>query len=228
MRSGNIDVELAEELLYASLDSVALAVSKEELAELCAAESTENELAVKVLENVADVGVGNLLNLVEDLLVSLLGNCSLTGITETPLGNKELLEHVLKVELTAPAPTLCEWHGDCVAVVYLSELVSIGGVNNVTAKNAWEGVACKHSTLAGTAAGDDKVARTGVKENCGEDTDLNVGKLLLVLCGVHAVVVYLVAEGLDYLLKGVADKSVFSRLAIFIDKSDFHSQIPLC
>ena len=87
---------------------------------------------------VADVGVSNLLNLVEDLFVSLLGNCSLTRIAETPLGNKELLEYVLKVELTAPAPALCKGHRDSIAVIYLSELISVGGVNDVTAENAGE------------------------------------------------------------------------------------------
>ena len=219
-------LELAENFLNASLDSIALAVSEEELTELCTAESAENELAVKVLEDVADVGVGNLLDFVKDLLVSLLGNCSLTGITETPLGDKEFLEYILKVEFTAPTPTLCEGHGDSVTVVYLGELVSIGGVNNVTAKNAGEGVTSEHCTLAGSASGDNEIACAGVKKNCGEDTDLNVGKLLLVLCGIHTVVEYLVTEGLYHLLKSVADKGVFSRLAVFVYKCDFHFQIP--
>jgi hypothetical protein len=163
-----------------------------------------------------------LLNLVEYLLVSLLGNSSLTRIAKAPLGNKELLKYVLKVELTAPAPALSKRHSNSVTVVYLSELVSVGGINNVTAKNTGEGVTSEHCALTGTATGDNEITGTGVKKNCGENTDLNVGKLLLVLCGIHSVVEYLVTERLYNTLKSLADKFVFSRLAIFIDKCNFH------
>ena len=168
-----------------------------------------------------------LLNLVEDLLVSLLGNCSLARISKSPLGNEELLEYLLKVELTAPAPALSKRHSDSVTVVYLSELISVGGINYVTAENTWEGVTSEHSALARAASGDNEIASTGVKKNCGEDTDLNVGKLLLVLSGVHTIVVYLVTEGLNYLLKSVADKSVLSCLAVFVDKCNFHFYVSL-
>ena len=213
-------------LANASGNSIILAVSEEELLELSATECALNKLTVKVLEDVADVGVSNLLYLVEDSLVSLLGNCSLTGITKTPLGNEELLEHVLEVELTAPAPTLSEGHGDRVTVVYLSELICVGRINYVAAKNTGEGVTSEHSALTCTATGDYEVASAGVEKNCGEDTDLNVGELLLVLSGVHTVVVYLVTKGLYNHLKSVADKSILSRLAILVNKCNFHYKIP--
>ena len=213
---------LCDYLANGGCDTLILAVSKEILLELSTCKSALYKLSVKVLENVADVGVSNLLNLVEDSLVSLLGNCSLTGITKTPLGNEELLEYVLEVKLTAPAPALCEGHSDCVTVVYLSELVSVGRINNVTAKNTGEGVTSEHSALAGTATGDYKVASAGVKKNGGENTDLNIGKLLLVLCGIHTVVVNLVTEGLYYALEGIADKCVLSCLAVLVDKCNFH------
>ena len=48
-------MNLCKDLLYASLDAIALAVSVEELSELCTAKSALYELAVKVLKNVADV-----------------------------------------------------------------------------------------------------------------------------------------------------------------------------
>ena len=171
--------------------------------------------------------MSNLLYLVEDLLVSLLGNCSLTGISKAPLGNEELLEYVLEVELTAPAPALSKGHCDSVTVVYLSELISIGGVNDVTAKNSGEGVAGEHSALTRAAARDYEVARARVKKNGGENTNLNVGKLLLVLSGVHSVVINSVAKRLNNLFKSVAYKRVFSRLAIFIYKCYSHFVISL-
>ena len=188
---------LCEDLLYALCDSVALAVRKEELLEVLTAESAENKLAVKVFKNIYHIGVSYLLNLVEDLLVSLLGNGSLTGITKTPLGNEELLEYVLKVKLAAPAPALCKRHRNCISVVNLGKLICVGGVNHVTAKNAGEGVTSEHCALACAAACDYKVACAGVEKNCGEDTDLNVGKLLLVLCGIHTVIEHLVTERLN-------------------------------
>ena len=99
---------LCEDLLYALCDSFALAVRKEQLLEVLGAKRAENELAVKILKNVADIGVRYLLHLVEDLLISLLGNGSFSGIAKAPLGNEELLEYVLKVQLAAPAPALCK------------------------------------------------------------------------------------------------------------------------
>ncbi len=213
---------LCKNLSYAISDSLILAVCKEELLELSTAESALNKLSVEILEDVADVGVSNLLHLVEDLLVSLLGNSSLTRIAKTPLGNEELLKYVLEIELTAPAPTLCEGHSDCVTVVYLSELISVGRINNVTAKHTGEGVTSEHSALTCAATGDNEVASAGVKKNSGEDTDLNVGKLLLVLCGIHTVVMYFVTEGLNYLLKSVTDKSVLSCLAVLVNECNFH------
>ena len=213
---------LCDHLANASSDSLILAVGEEELLELSTTECALYKLSVKILEDVADVGVSNLLNLVEDSLVSLLGNCSLAGVTKAPLGNEELLEYVLEVELTAPAPALSEGHCDSVTIVYLSELVSVGGINYVTAKNTGEGVTSEHSALAGTTTGDYKIACAGVEKNCGEDTDLNVGELLLVLSRVHTVVIYLVTKGLYNLLKSVADKSVLSRLAVLVNKCNFH------
>jgi hypothetical protein len=92
----------------------------------------------------------------------------------------------------------------------------------VAAENSGEGVASKHSALTRAASGDNEIASAGVKKGCGKDTDLNVGKLLLILCGIHTVIEYLMAEGLNYLLKSIADKSVLGSLAIFIYKSNFH------
>ena len=139
---------------------------------------------------------------------------------------EKLLKYVLKVKLAAPAPALCKGHCDSVTVVNLSELICVGGVNYVTAKNSGEGVTSEHCALAGTATGDNEVACAGVKKSCSKNSYLNVGELLLILCRIHAIVMYLVTEGLYYLFKSIADKSVFSRLAVFIDKCNFHFIIP--
>jgi len=95
----------------------------------------------------------------------------------------------------------------------------------MAAENAGEGVTSKHCALACAAACDYKIASTGVKKDSGEDTDLNIGKLLLVLRGIHTVVKYLVTEGLYNTLESVADEGVLSRLAVFVDKCNFHLSV---
>ena len=163
-----------------------------------------------------------LLYLIKNSLVSLLGNCSLTRITKTPFGNKKLLKNILKVKLTAPTPALCKRHRDRVAIVNLSKLICICGINHVTAKHTGEGITSKHSTLTCATSCDYKVTRTGVKQYCRKNTDLHVGKLLLILCRIHTVVKYLMTEGFYNRAKSRLNKSILSRLAIFIYKSNFH------
>ena len=77
--------KLAEKLFNASGNSFVLAVSEEILFKLSSAKRTENELSVEVFKYVNYIGMSNLLNLVENLLVSLLGNCSFARITKSPL-----------------------------------------------------------------------------------------------------------------------------------------------
>ena len=130
--------KLCKKVSYAVCNSLVLAISKEVFLESSSCDCAENKLTVEVLENVNEVGVCNLLNLVENSLVSLLRNCSLARVAKSPFGNKELFKNVLKVKFTAPAPALCERHRDSVAVINLSELICVCGIYNVTAKNSGE------------------------------------------------------------------------------------------
>ena len=100
--------DLCKKRLNASNDLLVGRVRKEVFLEFLAGKCAENKLAIKVLKDVAEVVVCDLLYLIENSLVSLLGNGSLTGITLSPLLNEELFENILKVELRAPAPAFSE------------------------------------------------------------------------------------------------------------------------
>ena len=64
------------------------------------------QISVQVLQNRNQVIMGDLLHLVQDLLVALFGNYSLLGIALSALALKQLLKDVLKIQLSAPAKAL--------------------------------------------------------------------------------------------------------------------------
>ena len=96
----------------------------------------------------------------------------------------------------------------------------------MSAQHPGEGIAGQHGALAGAAAGDDVVGRAAVEQDACQQSALHIGQLARIIGGIHAVVEHLVAHGLHNLAQAGLDHAVFGRLAVFIQKRDFHGNHP--
>ena len=97
----------------------------------------------------------------------------------------------------------------------------------MTADNAREGVACQHSALASSASGNHIVCCAGIQKNCCQNTNLNIGQLCLIICGIHTIVVYLMSHRFYNFLQRTLNNSVLSCLAVLINQCNFHVKNPL-
>jgi hypothetical protein len=96
----------------------------------------------------------------------------------------------------------------------------------VAAKYTGKSVTSEHCALTCSATCDNEITSTGVEKDGGENTDLNIGQPLFILCGIHTVVINLVAEGFYCRAESGLNKRVLCRLAIFIYKCNFYLLSP--
>ena len=87
-----IDTKNDLERLEVACDLIVLAVRVEVLGEVCAGDGLLEELLVDLLEDGHDGLMGNLLDLVEDLLISLLGLAALLGVSAAERLGEQLSE----------------------------------------------------------------------------------------------------------------------------------------
>ena len=141
---------------------------------------------------------------------------------------KQLFKNILQLQLTAPAKIQREGKRNGIAVVDMRKGVCIQGISHMAADHARETVQREHGSLAGTAAGDDKIRRAAVQKDRRTDPVLYISQLSRVVRRVHTVIKHFMAHGLHDLLQCLINERVLCCLAVFIDKCDLHFLPPVC
>ena len=134
----------ADDLLNDSFQTLISCISEEILFELLSSKSTLYEVLIQRGKDLFHGLVSHELDLVEDLLVALLRNCSLLGVAAAGRLAEKLLEDVLKVQVAAPAKAERERKGNGVSVVDLGKRVSVKRGLDVSADDAGEAVEGEH------------------------------------------------------------------------------------
>ena len=162
------------------------------------------------------------LQILQDAAVLAHDFSTLLGITKSAFAIEKLAVHVLKIELCGPTEPFGIRHGNCVAVIDLTEQESVRRIDDQTAKYTGHRIARQHRTHARAAAGNNKIGGFGIDQNSRQQTIHDVGERGFIFRSVHTIVEHLMPQWFRDCGQCVMDDRVFCGLTVFGDQCDLH------